>query len=214
MTYHLKKFLEMTISDDGVADVNFKLKNGSCAAHRYILLNKCPNFDKKIMKPTESMVVLPEVDCFVFQQFLMFVYTGDCDFLHAHQIENSFFQHKKIIKFDTDDTDPQIKVTESKVKETLTPIDSLRRVAKEFGCSSLLDQLKKSSSLNNINDSKVNFVFNRCEHQNLHDITLKCSDGEVNAHRCILSARMEYFGNMLSNRWSGVSAKNIVRCFR
>lgn len=205
MTLDLKKFLEMTISDDGVADINFKLKNGSCAAHRYILLNKCSNFDKKL---TESVAILPEVDCFVFQQFLMFVYTGDCDFLLAHQIENSFFQNKKLMKNDSDNTDPQIKIKES----TLSPIDSLRKVAKEFGCTSLLDQLKKSS-LNSINDSKEEFVFKRCEHEHLHDITLKCTDGEVNAHKCILSARMEYFGNMLSNRWSGVSVNNVFRYF-
>lgn len=201
MTLDLKKFLEMTIADDGVADVNFKLKNGSCAAHRYILLNKCSNLDNNIMKPSDSVAALSEVDCFVFQQFLMFVYTGDCDFLHDHHKENSLFHQNK--KNDTQ-TDSQ---NNAKENSTLNPIDSLLMVAKEFGCTILLERLSTSVSLNNRKSSKEEFVFDRCEYQNLHDITLKCADGEVNAHRCILSARMEYFGNMLSNRWSGVSEK-------
>lgn len=198
VNFDLKKFLDITVSDDGIADIKFILKDGSCVAHRYILLSRCPNIDNKITQLNEDVIKLPEIESYVFQQFLSFVYSGGCDFLHARNIELSFFQTRINVKKEAN--------PKSKTKDkTQSPMDSLRCVAKQFGCSSLVELLKKTQSVDNSYSTETQFVLSRFEFQNLYDITLKCTDGDVNAHRCVLSARMEYFGNMLSNRWSGVS---------
>jgi hypothetical protein len=40
----------------------------------------------------------------------------------------------------------------------------------------------------------------------LCDVTVKCADGkEVRAHKCILAAQSDYFNNLFSTRWRGVS---------
>lgn len=200
VNFDLKKFLDISVLDDGITDIKFILKDGSCVAHRYILLSRCPNVDNKITKLNEDVIKLPEIDSFVFQQFLTFVYTGDCDFLHAHTIELSFLQSRIDIKKEANHK-PKSK------DKSQSPMDSLRCVAKQFGCSSLVELLKKTHSVDNSYNSEKQFVLSRFQFKNLYDITLKCIDGEVNAHRCVLSARMEYFGNMLSNRWGGVSKK-------
>lgn len=207
MISDLKNFLEMTTSDDGVADIIFILKNGSCPAHKYILSVRCPNFDKVLVLSNKAVVKLPDVDCYIFQQFLSFVYTGDCDFLHAIDIENSLFQNRKQSKSET--------YIEGKSKEAEeNPMESFRSIAKTFGCSNLLGRLKKSVDVKTSENVKEEFVFSRLHFQDLYDIVLKCSDGEIKAHRCVLSARMEYFGNMLSDRWSGVSLIYIHSIFQ
>lgn len=191
----LKKCLQISTIDDGLTDFIFELKNGSYPAHKYILSNRCFNFNKKISKSNESVLKVPEVDCCVFQQFLLFVYTGHCDFLHPKYLEDSCLENGEGLKADTGN--------ETKPKQNAgNSIQTLRHLAKDFGCTSLLDVLNGRRCYKNREEQ---FMFDRMLFQNFYDITLTCSDGEIKAHRCILSARMEYFENMLSNRWSGVS---------
>lgn len=188
MISNLKTLFEITTADDGISDVTFNLKNGSCSAHRYILANRCPSFDK-IAQSNLSVIKLDDIDFYVFRQFLSLVYTGSCDRL---------LQQTK--QKDSVDQNNDVDVEgEKKTKEH--PLEGLRRVTKDFGCGNLFDSVKNGR--NNIAKDQ-SFVFNRLQFPHLYDITLKCADGELKAHRCILSSRMEYFGNMLSDRWSGV----------
>lgn len=106
--------------------------------------------------------------------------------------------------------------TKSNSKQGLSPSDPVRllqEAGKRFGLKNLckkLDNLvygngyiqEKSGKLNLLTEK---LIFDRA-FNNMHDVVIKTTDNkEILGHRCILSARLEYFNNIFAVRWNLVS---------
>lgn len=93
------------------------------------------------------------------------------------------------------------------------PLKLLREAAKKFGMTNLLKklQLVKYENGSVLYTSQRRFVpdnirFDRKSLQHLWDVTLKSSDNvEIKAHKCILTARLEYFNCLINQGWLEVT---------
>lgn len=88
------------------------------------------------------------------------------------------------------------------------PIETLKEAAKLLGISCLAKKLDSLYFSNGRVCSHTNDFellppqFNRMDLQNLWDISLKAEDGTIiNAHKCILIARLDYFNCMINRGW-------------
>ncbi|KAJ9579143.1 hypothetical protein L9F63_024751 [Diploptera punctata] len=108
--------------------------------------------------------------------------------------------------------------TNNKQKSTtnIHPIRMMQEAAKKFGLSVLITELEKIRYENGRITLKQDCHFSnlkppvlkRQDHQHLYDTRIRNEEGkELQAHKCILVARLEYFHSMLSGSWVETSGK-------
>ncbi|XP_069705770.1 inhibitor of Bruton tyrosine kinase [Periplaneta americana] len=93
---------------------------------------------------------------------------------------------------------------------TNNPVRLVQEAAKRFGLSLLSSELEKIRYEDGYILMKQGCrptqltapTLRRSDLQNLHNVTIRSEDGKLlNAHKCVLVARLEYFHSMLSGRW-------------
>ncbi|XP_066558364.1 inhibitor of Bruton tyrosine kinase [Amia ocellicauda] len=106
---------------------------------------------------------------------------------------------------------PKTKAKNSKkgkgASEEVNPVKTLQGLAKKFGVNGLsarLDGVKfdngKINVVNKKTGSRLRLNQKKCSY--LCDVTLRSEDGkEFPCHKCVLSARLEYFHSMLGSSW-------------
>ncbi|XP_074037168.1 inhibitor of Bruton tyrosine kinase isoform X2 [Leptinotarsa decemlineata] len=232
---HMKSDLEALIADvdetDNIHDVVFKVDNCYFPAHKYILSNNS-SYLEKLMDENNKTIVLNDVNPDVFEQFLLYVYKGECELTKCGELKNERLRRLCPVKEEKPDEVSEIenvpanisayeyynkkktddKGTKLKNKSSRNPVRLLHELAKRFECLVLqktLARLDMDKYLIRLKQDgcavRENFpTFNRLNFPNLYDVLVKCRDNkEIKAHKCILSARMEYFANMFSLRWGG-----------
>lgn len=248
MQKNLTSLLEEVDESDNVHDVVFKVGQRYFPAHRYIISTKSPYFEELFSHNSEEVIVLNNVHDVIFEQFLLYIYTGSCDLTSCGELKKEVLRNMCQKHIDSMDNN---KLREHEIQETSdmsayeyyknikpkqeekskmgtsqnvkNPIRMLQELAKRFECKELQKKLSnleiqrncvRLKHANEFKDSSP-VTFNRSMFPNFYDVTVKCRDNkEIKAHKCILAARMEYFNNMFSMRWKGVSKnKDLMKPF-
>ncbi|KAL1122280.1 hypothetical protein AAG570_003685 [Ranatra chinensis] len=88
ITTHLKRLLEEASLDDPIHDVIFSVNNQLFPAHRYMLNLRDSSLGDLAMHG--GTVPIDDVDPYIFNQFLLYIYTGDCEILHPGPFQHKF----------------------------------------------------------------------------------------------------------------------------
>lgn len=223
---HFDLLLKESQENDDLHDIVFQIGNQYFPAHRFIIASKSSNFEK-LFVDTKEIVRLQGFHPLIFEQFLTFIYTNDCELLCFGECPEKFKvlceKHKdneQIEQFlEVDGTKSAFEVyakhknTDDSQSGGKNPIRMLQEMAKKFGCSTLYNILANYEMIKFIikKKGKKEFFlrpmqFDRLGFPQFFDVTIICSDNkEVNAHKCVLAARSDYFANLFSSRWRGVS---------
>ncbi|KAG5881388.1 hypothetical protein JTB14_012005 [Gonioctena quinquepunctata] len=238
MRSDLESLIEEVDETDNIHDVVFHVDHRYFPAHKYIISHKSPYLEK--LMDEKKMVVLSDVNPDIFEQFLFFVYTGGCELSKCGELKNERLRSLCLGKEKVDETSEMENVpsdisayeyynkkngkadAKQKGKNLRNPVRLLHELAKKLECSALqkilgkLDVDKytvriKQDSMELLEDSPR---LDRLDFPNLYDVTVKCRDAkEISAHKCVLSARMEYFANMFSMRWAGEQTSEVTLPF-
>ncbi|CAH1965417.1 unnamed protein product [Acanthoscelides obtectus] len=136
--------------------------------------------------------------------------------------EENGFKFNEISAYEFYKKNKENKENEEKEPKNLkNPVRMLHEMAKRLECSELQKTLNTLDMEGFIVKHKYNcnyhnkpLKFDLNAHQELYDVTVKCKDDKsLKAHKCILSARLEYFNNMFSTRWSGHKTSEVTLPF-
>ncbi|KAK9875280.1 hypothetical protein WA026_007670 [Henosepilachna vigintioctopunctata] len=206
MKKQLATLLEDAREEDNIHDVRINIGNRVFPVHRYILAHKSYTL-QSICQDEE--VTLKDTNADFFEQLLMFIYTGWCDLLQVGECPNRFKNY--CIKKNCEITSKN-----EEKKAIQNPIRMLQGVSKRFGCTELYKILSgyDMQGVKIYTKSAITSVFKSPyqikDFPEYYDVILRCSDNkEISAHKCILSARLEYFNSMFSIRWSNVE-KSVI----
>ncbi|KAB0803203.1 hypothetical protein PPYR_00173 [Photinus pyralis] len=190
-------FLHETAEDDAINDVIFRVSKRYFPAHRYIIASGGGKLLDVVNASQDLVVELVNIKPEIFQQLLMFIYTGTCDLLNSCKWE-----------INSCECDQRERDT-GNVCSGKDPVRLLQEAAKRFGLKGLQNMLNNvyyedgCVYVKNTNVQVELRKFNRMSYPGLHDVVLKTKDGiEMQANICILSARLEYFNNLFSVRWN------------
>lgn len=220
---------------DNLHDVCFKIEHKIFPVHKYIVANKSPNLNQLFLENLDKDVIeIKDTNPDIFKELLSFIYTGSCDLIEIGEVPEHL---KKYCMTNSDDkfntSEPfdesnnfslsAYEVYKESKKEKLknkgifkNPVRMLQGMAKKFGLNDLYNLLgdydiHKFQIIKRTNKFKSNlFLYRISNFPEYYDITIECNDGkELKAHKCILAARMEYFGNMFSIRWNKAQSEKI-----
>lgn len=184
LAQHLSALLEEAHEDDTLHDIVFQIGVRKFPAHRYVLALSSEDLASMKTDILGDAVDLPNVDANIFQQILLFAYTGDCDLLHPGPCT---------IHVEQGDV---IKAAIELCKKFLVT-DLLKRLqALRYEDGMIL--LRESRELESWTPPKLD----RKLYPEFYDTKIASNDGATfRAHRCILAARLEYFHSMFGGGW-------------
>ncbi|XP_056647953.1 inhibitor of Bruton tyrosine kinase [Diorhabda sublineata] len=201
----MKKNFETLLSEtdefDSIHDVVFKINDRNFPAHKYVVANSS-GYLENLMENRET-IILNNVNPDVFQQLLMYIYTGGCDLTECGELKNATL--RKLCQ------------SNEKNNKTKNPVRLLHEMAKKFECTHLqevLSNLEMDKCIiyvknNEIDKPEYRIRFDRLKYTKFYDVTVKCKDDQtLKAHKCLLAARLEYFNNMFM-RWNGKATSEI-----
>lgn len=197
---------------DGVHDVVFKIGTKLFPAHKYIIATQTSYFEKQFLE-NDEVILDDKLNPDIFEQFLLYIYTSSCDLTQCGHLKNEKLRVLCDSKSDTIQVNEQSNnkiISQKSVHKN--PLKMLNEMAKKFAYVELQKVLnclemfkydiRKKKDIKLMKSSR----FNRTEYSNYYDVTIKCRDDkDLMAHKCVLSARLDYFNNMFSFRWQGVS---------
>jgi alpha-tubulin suppressor-like RCC1 family protein len=230
MKQNMGALLEECHENDDLHDVVFQVDHRYFPAHRYVVASKSSHFEK-LLNDEEKVVVLDGYNSLIFEQFLSYVYTGDCDLLKCGECSDKFKSLCERLKetgeeVESEQVDGKLSAFEVYNNKTKTnqkqdnkqnkirnPVRMLHEMAKKLGCADLCAILSNYDMQKFVIKKKTKkevamrpLQFDKMALSELCDVTVKCADGkEVRAHKCILAAQSDYFNNLFSTRWRGVS---------
>ncbi|KAJ8928173.1 hypothetical protein NQ314_019235 [Rhamnusium bicolor] len=160
MKTHFQILLEEVSESDDIHDVVFKVDQKYFSAHSFIISTKSPYLERLIRDSRKEVIILNDVNPDIFEQLLLFIYTGACDLTNCGEIKNE--KLRKLCQKHSDPKDiresldtPEVPVGMSayefynKVKlnqsqdlkqknqNTKNPVRMLHELAKRFECSDL-----------------------------------------------------------------------------
>lgn len=202
--------------DDGIADVEINLSGRLFPAHRYILASRSPYFANLFSQTGNQTLEYPGYHPVIFEEFLRYIYTGKTELIRIGELNSPALIQLCSRPVITDENAPAFQYySDVKANRKLNnPVRMLHEMAKRF---EVMELQKILSNLEVIRQEvmvkkggrepwKPHIHFNRFECPELCDVEIHCKDDRVlKGHKCILVARLDYFSNMFSTRWSGVS---------
>ncbi|XP_059153505.1 inhibitor of Bruton tyrosine kinase-like [Physella acuta] len=189
-----------------------------------IASNTCVTGEKPRLK-------VDNVSVEIMEQIISFIYTDTCDYLQpGHKVLTkptakdkldpskvepvSLIQTKGMSAFQVNQklNKGAKKSAQSESKEELqvsnNPVKLLQDAARKFGVKGLSKRLEAVKCVNNVIISqgktmaKPRVKFDRSKLPELCDVSINTEDGEeIECHKCVLVARLEYFYSMLSTGW-------------
>lgn len=232
----MKENFEILLSEtdefDAVHDVVFKLNDRNFPAHKYVVANSSQYL--KTLMETQDNIILNNVNPDIFQQLLIFIYTGECDLTRCGELKSEalrklcLFKEKNKEIVEINEMNSNISAYEfyknNKTKKdvsgnnkTRNPVRLLHEMAKKFECTHLqeilgnleMDKYVIYVKNNEINKPASRMQFDRLKFTNFYDVNVKCKDNQtIKAHKCLLAARLEYFNNMFM-RWNGKTTSEV-----
>lgn len=184
LAQHLCTLLEEAHEDDTLHDIVFQIGVRKFPAHRYVLALSSEDLASMKMDIMLDAIDLPNVDANIFQQILLFMYTGDCDLLHPGPCT--------------------IQMEQGDVIKTAIEL------CKKFAVTNLLKRLQAlryEDGMILLRESReleawVPPKLDRKLRPEFYDTKIASNDGAIfRAHRCILAARLEYFHSMFGGGW-------------
>lgn len=192
---------------DHVHDVIFKVGKKVFPAHRFVL-SRCSreslDFEKELIQ--KAIIELPDIHPEIFQQFLLYNYTGTCDLLMCQKCP---VELEKLFKnIENSSTEEKNRKTNS--GKTKDPVRMLQECAKRLGFQSLQKRLEDFYYHNGYIKCRSEkrrysemLKFDKTLMPEFCDVIVKVRNKkELSAHKCILVARTEYFNNLFSMRWT------------
>lgn len=201
-------FLQNSDEYDGTHDIAFKIGYKIFPAHRFICSAcKMESLDLHIDSFDKVTIELCDIHPEIFNQLLLFIYTGICDLLVCQKCPENLENLKVITKSPSDKN-------KSSFNKNKDPVRLLQECAKQLGfrtLQKLLEDYYCNSGFIKCRSEKKYvpkmLKFDRQSHANLCDVIIKTkNDNELRAHKCILIARSEYFNNLFSLRWAESSS--------
>ncbi|XP_019772045.2 inhibitor of Bruton tyrosine kinase isoform X1 [Dendroctonus ponderosae] len=220
MPDNLLDFLLQADVDDGIADVEINISGRLFPAHRYILASRSPYFSNLFAQAGNQSLEYPGYNPVIFEEFLRYVYTGTTELIRIGELKNPALIQLCSRPVIVDENAPAFQYySDLKVNRKLNnPVRMLHEMAKRF---EVMELQKILSNLEVIRQEvtvkkggrdpwKTQIHFNRFECPELWDVEIHCKDDRVlKGHKCILVARLDYFNNMFSTRWSGAETSKI-----
>ncbi|CAG9862774.1 unnamed protein product [Phyllotreta striolata] len=217
MRRNFETLLREADEHDAIHDVVFKADGKIFPAHKFIVAKSSPYLEKLMEK--QQTIVIEDVKWEIFQQILLYIYTGRCDLTDCGELKNESLRNL----FNTPDNKEQMDVIEYGEKRDKTktkqknPVRALHELAKRFECVALqkilgdltMDKHVIYNKSKNPAKTSTYLTFDRMESSRFYDVTVKCRDNKrLNAHKCVLAARMEYFNTMFM-RWNGENTTEV-----
>lgn len=220
MLDNMQNLLSSADISDGVTDIEFKVSGRLFAAHKYILAARSRYFANLFIKNHDNFIELKGYNPAVFQELLMYIYTGRSELTEIGDLKTeSLIQ---LCSKNVKEIDVNLVISESEEfkdksafdRKLDNPVRMLHEMAKRFEIVELqkvlsnLDMHKSTVRVKKggqeVRKSPVIFRKNDCPE--LYDVEILCKDDRVlKGHKCVLYARLDYFGSMFSSRWGGVS---------
>nr|CAI5845111.1 unnamed protein product [Callosobruchus analis] len=239
---NLELCLEEADETDDIHDIIFKIDSEKFPAHKYIIASNSPFLAKLMKEKNQKEIILDVGKPEIFWEFLHFVYTGDCELTKCGEVKNIKLRKLCIVKEQNEEIEEILKLegendfedisayefykknrqnTEKESKNFRNPVRMLHEMAKRLECAELQKALNVLDMEGYVVKRKNNYTsrskplkFDLNAYQDLYDVTVKCRDDRsLKAHKCILSARLEYFNNMFSSRWSGNQTNEVTLPF-
>ena len=216
--------------DDVLKDFEIKVKDFSFKCHKYILLAYGSSKMEKLIKDCDDNILdLSDytTNHHLIEQVLQYIYTQTCDFTKegtipfkpqqtpSKQPEQNGFNledinesaHKIYRKKKQDNKNSQ----NSNQSTQSNPLTELQEVAKNLGLQEMIKDLDNYSYNYNSNSVKlkkdckklkIQKSWSRTKHEEISDVLIKTEDEkEYFAHKCMLSARLDYFKSMFCMGW-------------
>ncbi|XP_018574334.1 inhibitor of Bruton tyrosine kinase [Anoplophora glabripennis] len=165
MQKDLNTLLDNADESDNIHDIVFKVGQKYFPAHRYIISTKSPYFEELFCQSKEEVITLNDVHDAIFEQFLLYIYTGCCDLTscgelksevlrnmhqnHSDLVENSKLQENEAQitsdmsayeYYQNTKHEQKIKLLNSS-QNLKNPIRMLQELAKRYGCKELHNTL-------------------------------------------------------------------------
>ncbi|GJQ66288.1 hypothetical protein Trydic_g4335 [Trypoxylus dichotomus] len=115
----LKNLLEEADEEDFVHDVLFKVGTVTFAAHRYIV-SSCSNTLEKLVF-SDNVIEIADVHPDIFKEFLLWIYTGDCNLLNIGPCP----KHLQQISMHKINNDSLVKCTENNQVEEVQDVNQI-----------------------------------------------------------------------------------------
>lgn len=231
MSDNMQDLLSSADISDGVTDIEFKVSGRLFAAHKYILAARSRYFANLFIKKHDNLIELKGYNPAVFEELLMYIYTGRSELTEVGDLktesliqlcsknvkenlvisENEEYKDKSAFEYYSE---KKSAINQSNDRKLDNPVRMLHEMAKRFEIIELqkilsnLDMHKSTVRVKKGGQEvrKSPVVFSKSDCPELYDVEILCKDDRVlKGHKCILYARLDYFGSMFSSRWGGVS---------
>ncbi|XP_061171196.1 inhibitor of Bruton tyrosine kinase-like isoform X2 [Saccostrea echinata] len=185
----------------------------------------------------QTTLEIPDENPEIFQQMLNYIYTDSCDLLQVGTVfdfksvltekdcnENDFdgdylssFKGKSAFEVTQKKKGKEKKNMKTAMSEK-DPVRLLQDNAKKFGVKGLAKRLDGIQWVNgqiqgkSKQQTKAPLRYDRSKLLDLCDVTIASDDRlEINCHKCVLVARLEYFNSMLSSGWVETSSTQALK---
>ncbi|XP_066249133.1 inhibitor of Bruton tyrosine kinase [Euwallacea similis] len=232
MSENMSDLLTTADGCDGITDIEINISGRLFPAHKYVLASRSQYFLNLFNKNHNSIMEFKGYQPIIFEEFLKYIYTGNSELLELGDLKNEALLHLCLKPLQENDKENDAIVecedgsnrsafeyysrmkdqSTNNVKKLENPVRMLHEMAKRFEVVELqkilsnLDMVKCSVRVKKGGKEvkKSPIIFNKSACPELYDVEIICKDNKVlKAHKCILSARLDYFGNMFSIRWGG-----------
>ncbi|EFA06701.1 inhibitor of Bruton tyrosine kinase [Tribolium castaneum] len=233
MKTNLGVLLQECHENDDLHDVVLHVDHRYFPAHRFILATKSSYF-QKLLIDGDKTIKLDGYNSLIFEQFLTYVYVGDCDLLKCGECPEKLKflceKHKENSDEASEIIDGKMAAFEvynnklknqnssnNKQNRIKNPVRMLHEMAKKFGCfdlcTILADYEMQKYTIRRKSHKTITkpLQFDKTSFVEFSDVTIKCTDGkQLKAHKCILAAQSDYFSNLFSTRWRGTETTVIT----
>ena len=200
---------------ENVHTVSITLEDCTFSVDKYILSSAGEKLKELVNSNTN--IKLEDTDPFTFEQFLLWIYTGNCTLRKSNKITHSNIT-TEVRNYENDELSSNNKYMKDDTPSGHVNISyPLLQLAKQYNITNLeykLSQVIKEKSKHDydrdIDEMLIaeHRTFDRLAHKEFYNVKVISKSGDtLSAHGCVLAARDDYFRSLFSLRWNNVSVQ-------